>query len=324
MNLQFADFDADGDEDIITATFEGTVFVVHGSDKGWQPPVHVKDHEDRNVVLSLYYDMESNNYANADRSPDGHENPNDHCVSAIVWDWDADGDLDLLLGAKEGRLYLQRNEGTKTEPAFTGVNELLQAGGREFNVPGGLTAPVLVDWDADGKTDLLCGSFKGGAYWYRNVGSKTKPKFNAPIAIAMPGKGDGPKDDWYVKPVDYDNDGDLDLLVGGQRRVEPPPRKLNEEEKARLAEVDAELEVVQKKMQKLFEEVEKKAANEPGKASELFKTIYDTEEFKTVSKRSSELRREQGKLRPRAKRVGGVWLLRRTDPAAAPGGAKDD
>ena len=29
-----------------------------------------------------------------------------HLISAMVWDWDADGDLDMIVGAKDGKVYL--------------------------------------------------------------------------------------------------------------------------------------------------------------------------------------------------------------------------
>ena len=88
MCPQFVDFNADGYDDIITATFEGTAFIVEGSAAGWQEPKHLKDAQGRNIVLSLFYDMEENTYKNAERSPSGTTNPSDHCVSAMVWDWD--------------------------------------------------------------------------------------------------------------------------------------------------------------------------------------------------------------------------------------------
>ena len=96
MCPQFVDFDADGHTDIITATFEGTVFIVRGSDAGWQAPEHLVDAQGRHIVLSLYYDMVNNRYENAERSPEGVENPPDHCVSAMVTDYDGDGDVDIV------------------------------------------------------------------------------------------------------------------------------------------------------------------------------------------------------------------------------------
>ena len=82
MSLQFADIDADGHEDIITATFEGAAFVVRGSAEGWQAPEYIQDDLERNIVLSFFYDMEANEYANAERSPGGCADVSDTCLGA--------------------------------------------------------------------------------------------------------------------------------------------------------------------------------------------------------------------------------------------------
>ena len=317
MNLQFADFDADGDDDIVTATFEGHAFVVRRSADGWSAPEHILDARGRRIALSLYFDMEANKYDNVDRSPPGKTNPQDHMVSTMVMDWDADGDLDLLLGAKEGRLYLQRNEGTAKEPKFTGVNELLQAGGEDFNVPGGLTAARIVDWDGDGLDDLLCGSFtEGGAYFYRNTGAKDAPSFAAPeVLLAAPEASNdgsaGPMSDWYFDVVDHDGDGHLDLVVGGHFQQLPEPRVLTDEETARLAKLDAELAEVEAEMQAFFEKASKEVSKLPEEEQDAaYDRFFESEEYEKLFERMQELRGEVVELRPFPKRVSGVWLYR--------------
>ncbi len=326
MSLQFVDFNADGQKDIVTATFEGTVFQVLGSESGWQQPDYIRDAEDRPIVLSLFFDMQAKENANADRSPAGTSNPKDHLISAFAWDWDNDGDYDLLLGAKEGRLYLQRNEGKKGAPSFVGTNTLLKAGGEDFNVPGGMTAARPVDWDADGLTDLVCGSFEGGAYLYRNTGKLGAPSFAAPVSLLKPAKSPagnaGPETGWYVDPVDFDADGDLDLLVGGYFQLQPKPRILSETEQKRLDEVDAELKEVNSKHQKFFDKMEKEtkdASNEELMAAVAL--IQAIPEYKVLNELANKLRKEQLELRPRAKRTSGVWLYRNQQTVAKKGQA---
>lgn len=317
MSPQFVDFDADGHVDIITATFEGTAFLVRGSEEGWQQPEHLKDAEGRNVVLSLFYDMEANKYDNADRSPAGTTNPGDHCVSAMVWDWEGDGDFDLLLGAKEGRLYLQRNEGTPTEPKFTGINEILEAGGEQFMVTGGLTAARAVDWDADGVTDLICGGFEGGVFFYRNAGTDAAPEFEKPSTLIAAGtiKHDDvkyPNNGVYADPVDYDGDGDLDLLVGGYAQWKPEGPELTAEDEARLVELDAAMEEIQLVMQSAYEaiqeDVENAASDEERNA--IFQKMMEDEDYKANQEKWSTIWEEISKLRPTMERQAGVWLYR--------------
>jgi hypothetical protein len=313
MSPQFVDFDGDSYTDIITATYEGTAFMVRGSAEGWREPGHLVDAQGRTIVLSLYYDMKENRYDNADRSPQGKTNPGDHCVSAMVFDWDNDGDFDLLLGAYEGRLYLQRNDGTAGEPKFTGENELLTAGGAEFNVPGGLTAPRAIDWDGDGLTDLVCGSFGGGVYLYRNTGRAGAPSFAAPVTLIASGQNGGPSSGVYADPVDYDEDGDLDLLVGGYSQYQPEQPDLSDAQKARIDELNTEIAKVQEVFNAVHAEAEKEVA--AAKTAEERQVIYDKvnsrEDIQAAQQNWQALYQELEALQPRAQRVAGVWLYRR-------------
>jgi len=319
MCPQFVDFDGDGYTDIITATYEGTPFIVRGSAEGWRQPEHLEDSQGRNIVLGFFYNMETNRYETVDRSPEGKKNKEDHCVSAAAFDWDADGDFDLLLGAYDGNLYLQRNEGAPGEPKFTGVNELLEAGGKDFNVSGGLTAARPVDWDGDGLTDLICGGFKGGVYVYRNTGGPGKPKFDAPVTLiakseeVAQGAPAGPTSGLYVDPTDYDGDGDLDLLVGGYADWQPRPRELTDAEQARIKEINAEIEEIQASLMKFYEEVQKQA--EGASSQDEIQAIYDrmseNEAFQEKNRASQELWEELSTLQPMQQREAGVWLYRR-------------
>lgn len=148
------------------------------------------------------------------------------CTTAVAFDWDADGDLDLLLGCyNTGNVFLRRNEGKPGAPAFSTENEPVLAEGEPFALAGGVTALRLVDWDADGVTDIVCGSFGakdrsvlGGVYLFRNEGEAGYPRFAAAEALIAPitdPDGTAPSRGLYADPVDYDQDGDLDLLVGG-------------------------------------------------------------------------------------------------------------
>ena len=54
----------------------------------------------------------------------------------------------------------------------------LEAGGKPIDVDVGHAAPYVVDWDGDGRRDLLVGQFKDGKLRiYRNTGTNEKPAF---------------------------------------------------------------------------------------------------------------------------------------------------
>jgi hypothetical protein len=97
------------------------------------------------------------------------------CARAI--DYDADGDLDLILGTNEGSILLRTNEGTPSSYAYATESIALKAGNEDMHVPGGQAMPVVADWDGDNRWDLISGTAEGGAVWYRNIGEDAEPKF---------------------------------------------------------------------------------------------------------------------------------------------------
>jgi hypothetical protein len=119
-------------------------------------------------------------------------------------DLDGDGDLDLVVGESSGWLNYYRNTGTRARPQFTLVSDEFEG----IKV-GRRSAPLLADLDRDGDLDLLVGSELDGLTLFRNIGTRSAPRFERetsrmpPVpALAAPAAGD------------LDGDGDLDLVVG--------------------------------------------------------------------------------------------------------------
>ncbi len=79
-------------------------------------------------------------------------------------DWDGDGDLDLLVGAENGAVYLYRNTGSATSPELGAAEELVSEGKITYGpdapkeVRRGVRSKICTaDWNGDGKLDLLVG-----------------------------------------------------------------------------------------------------------------------------------------------------------------------
>lgn len=161
-------------------------------------------------------------------------------------DWDGDGKPDLIVGTVSGAVFFVPNVGTRQKPAF-GDPKALHAGGKPIQIESGDAAPVVADWDGDGKPDLVVGAEDGSVVWFRNEGTAREPRLAAARVLVPPSPSPWADDkargaaDWgiRVKPcvVDWDGDGLPDLLLGdrcgGCERV--PARTPEEDAEAKEA-----------------------------------------------------------------------------------------
>ena len=126
-------------------------------------------------------------------------------------DLDGDGDLDALVGERNGALLYFQNSGTATLASFDSPIT---------NPFGLITAPLafhanptLTDLDGDSDFDVFVGTTFGDTVYFENTGTAFTASFAAPITnpfgLVDPGGS-------RSKPtlVDLDGDGDQDLLVG--------------------------------------------------------------------------------------------------------------
>jgi len=152
-------------------------------------------------------------------------------------DYDGDGALDVYIGIGywgdygwdnafndqgqwtrgplHGYVYLARNRGTTDNPQYeTPVK--IEAGGALVDVYG-MPSPCFADFDGDGDLDLMCGEFLDGFTYFRNVGSRTQPRYAPGQRLTHQGKALAMNVQMITPTaVDWDQDGDVDLIVGDE------------------------------------------------------------------------------------------------------------
>jgi len=133
-------------------------------------------------------------------------------ASVAVVDWNNDGKSDLLVGGVDGHIQLLLNESATTTPNFV-QSQFLQAGTGDLVASGGEASMDVADLNGDGRKDLIVGSADGELLSYLNVGSDVSPAFEAPISLDETDSFDSTNSRPFV--ADYDNDGTLDMVVGG-------------------------------------------------------------------------------------------------------------
>ena len=120
-------------------------------------------------------------------------------------DIDNDNDFDLFIGEYNGKIKYYRNDGNSTTPNFINVGYLSDIDLGFFSVP------EFCDIDNDGDYDLFIGNYNGQIYFYENIGDSQNFEFVESffeISIDSNVKRSAPEF------IDFDNDGDFDLLLG--------------------------------------------------------------------------------------------------------------
>lgn len=122
-------------------------------------------------------------------------------VSAAWGDYDNDGDQDLFVpNTNDENNFLYKNEGNGQFTKIT-TGDIVNDGGKSVGASWG-------DYDNDGDLDLFVANSGGqNNFLYQNDGDGTFTKVTNSILSTSGGNSHGSS--W----ADYDNDGDLDLLV---------------------------------------------------------------------------------------------------------------
>jgi len=138
------------------------------------------------------------------------------CFPRVVY-WDNDPNKDLLIGQADGKVKVFLNIGTDENPTFD-AGTFLQVGpaGSKANIDvGDRATPSAVDWNSDGKKDLVVGALDGKIHLFINEGTDAAPDFR--VQTFAPANGSdllvsGTRSSPDV--LDLDGDGKKDLLTG--------------------------------------------------------------------------------------------------------------
>ena len=205
-----ADIDSDGDLDLFAATMNGPVYWYRNTGTRTNPVFAA------GVVVA---------YGLTYLIGDAHS-------GVKVADWDGDGLLDLVVGrvwertAQEEinlpRYYggLHKNVGTPTNPVFERRDEYNGSPYTErFQICDAVRQNGVrtVDWNNDGRPDLIAGDTDGFVWYFRNLTSRFFPVFAAGVKLLANGQ---PMSVWssggHARPdITYWNaDTKKDLVVG--------------------------------------------------------------------------------------------------------------
>ncbi len=158
------------------------------------------------------------------------------------FDWDGDGDEDIIAGNTAGFLEFFENLDGGDPPTWAAPVRL-KAGGQTFRIMAGAdlsiqgpaeakwgyTVPFVADWNMDGLPDIVLNSIVGKLICLPNIGNRSHPVLGEPKALKVDWQGSPPKPawnwwdpepgelvvQWRTRPLvlDLNKDGLNDLVV---------------------------------------------------------------------------------------------------------------
>jgi len=216
------DWDGDGDVDLVVGQEDGRVALVENTGRVadrmpvFEPPRFFRQEADDVKFGAL--------------------------VTPVGFDWDGDGDEDLVCGNTAGYVGFIENLDGACPPRWAAPKRL-EAGGRTLRIEAGPNGSIqgpceakwgyttlsVADWDADGLPDLVVNSIWGKVLWYRNAGTRREPRLEAarPIEVQWPGPPPKPEWTWWTPQgrqlatqwrttpvvIDFNRDGLNDLVM---------------------------------------------------------------------------------------------------------------
>jgi hypothetical protein len=132
-------------------------------------------------------------------------------------DFRGTGKLDLICGEFRDSFTFFENIGTRTQPKYAPGRQLKLADGQPLAMDLEMITPVALDWNKDGRVDLICGDEDGRVAFIENSGKLAAdgaPQFLPPRYFQQ--EADDLKCGALATPVgcDWDGDGAMDIISG--------------------------------------------------------------------------------------------------------------
>lgn len=206
-NPCIADFDGDGDLDLICGEFvDGLTWFENTGTRSEPRFAAGRQLSNRKGDIRLHLQM----------------------IVPVISDFDGDGRADLIVGDEDGRVAWVRNTGKvrKGMPQFEQPAYFRQQA--DLVKFGALSTPCAFDWDGDGKQDIVAGNSAGELALIRNLSGGERPVWDAPRLFTVGGKPfriqagengsiQGPAErKWgytVLSIADWDGDGLPDIVV---------------------------------------------------------------------------------------------------------------
>lgn len=201
-----ADFDGDGDLDIITGEFRDRLWWYENVGTRSKPKFKkARELKNRGGDIRFHIEM----------------------IVPVPTDFDGDGLTDLVVSDEDGSVSWLRNSGkvSRHMPEFEDPVRFQQKA--DLVKFGALCTPFSYDWDGDGLEDIVTGNSAGDIAVIRNLGGGAEPVWAAPELIRVNGKPfrivagengsiQGPAElKWgytVLTVADWDGDGNADII----------------------------------------------------------------------------------------------------------------
>jgi len=201
IGVSFFDYNLDGRLDAMVGNF----LAFDPDYISTQTPGMMPDPSEYKGQASMLYEQQKDGKFVDVTKKTGLYYPNSKCMGLTIYDYDNDGDLDIFQANDHQFNFLFRND----DGTFKDVGVASGVAANSQGNPTGSMHATIGDVDGDGLIDILVADLRYGAL-YRNLGNGLFKDITeeSGVAQAIAGKGS-----WGTAFIDFDNDGDLDIVI---------------------------------------------------------------------------------------------------------------